>query len=186
MCVRVFLKSVLTFSLSRLHVFLKIISMLFIFSCSAVAAAFVIFFTMKYLDFIKSIFLFVLSHSVMSNSLQPQALKLTRLLCQWNFTGKSTGVGCYFLLQGIFLTQGLNLCLLLLLHWQENSWPLVISEISGLYDWTLSSHIKALKRKQRSLEGEETLSPDYLWISNLLAYTDTRILARLHNRESIS
>ena len=115
-------------------------------------------------------------------SLRPCGLYPSRLLCPWNFPDKCTGVGCYFLLQGIFLTQGLNLCLLLLLHWQENSWPLVISEISGLYDWTLSSHIKALKRKQRSLEGEETLSPDYLWISNLLAYTDTRILARLHNR----
>ena len=26
--------------------------------------------------------------------------------------GKNTGVGCYFLLQGVFLTQGSNLCLL--------------------------------------------------------------------------
>ena len=26
----------------------------------------------------------------------------------WNFPGKSTGVGCHFLLQGIFLTQGSN------------------------------------------------------------------------------
>ena len=31
-----------------------------------------------------------------------------RLLCPWDFTGKNIGVGCYFLLQGIFLTQGLN------------------------------------------------------------------------------
>ena len=30
----------------------------------------------------------------------------------WNFPGKSTGVGSHFLLQGIFLTQGSNLCLL--------------------------------------------------------------------------
>ena len=29
--------------------------------------------------------------------------------------GKNTGVGCRFLLQGIFLTQELNLCLLCLL-----------------------------------------------------------------------
>ena len=36
----------------------------------------------------------------------------------WNFPGKSTGVDCHFLLQGIFLTQGLNLHLLWLLHWQ--------------------------------------------------------------------
>ena len=31
------------------------------------------------------------------------------------FPGKNTGVGCHFLLQGIFLTQGSNLSLL---HWQ--------------------------------------------------------------------
>ena len=30
----------------------------------------------------------------------------------WDFPGKNTGVGCHFLLQGIFLTQGLNLGLL--------------------------------------------------------------------------
>ena len=30
------------------------------------------------------------------------------LLCPWDFLGKSTGVGCHFLLQGIFLTQGSN------------------------------------------------------------------------------
>ena len=32
-----------------------------------------------------------------------------RLFCPWNFPGKSTGVGYHSLLQGIFLTQGLNL-----------------------------------------------------------------------------
>ena len=32
--------------------------------------------------------------------------------------GKDTGVGWHFLLQGILLTQGLNLCLL---HWQADS-----------------------------------------------------------------
>ena len=34
------------------------------------------------------------------------------LLCPWNSPGKNTGVGCHALLQGIFLTQGLNLGLL--------------------------------------------------------------------------
>ena len=32
----------------------------------------------------------------------------TRLLRPWDFLGKSTGVGCNFLLQGIFPTQGSN------------------------------------------------------------------------------
>ena len=39
-----------------------------------------------------------------------------RLLYPWVFSGKNTGVGCYALLQRIFLTQGLNLSLLRLLH----------------------------------------------------------------------
>ena len=46
---------------------------------------------------------------------------LIRLLCPWDFPGKNTGVGCYFLLQGIFQTQGSNLCLL---RWQADSLPL--------------------------------------------------------------
>ena len=40
--------------------------------------------------------------------LQPYGLKPTRLLRPWDFLGKSTRVGCCFLLQGIFPTQGLN------------------------------------------------------------------------------
>ena len=38
------------------------------------------------------------------------------LLCPWDFPGKNTGVGCQALVQGIFLTQGLNLSLSCLLH----------------------------------------------------------------------
>ena len=53
---------------------------------------------------------------VMSASLQPYRLQPTRLLCPWDFPGKNTGMGCHALLQGIFLTQGSNLCLLWLLH----------------------------------------------------------------------
>ena len=49
-----------------------------------------------------------LSLSVMSNSLQPHGLQPTRLFCPWNFPGKNTGLGCHFLLQGIFPVQGLN------------------------------------------------------------------------------
>ena len=44
-----------------------------------------------------------------------------RLLCAWDSPGKNTGVGCHFLLQGVFPTQGLNPCLLRLLHWQADS-----------------------------------------------------------------
>ena len=31
-----------------------------------------------------------------------------RFLCPWDSLGKNTGVGCHFLLQGIFPTQELN------------------------------------------------------------------------------
>ena len=48
------------------------------------------------------------SRLVMSDSLQPHGLQPARLLHPWDFPGKSTGVGCHFLLQGIFPTQGLN------------------------------------------------------------------------------
>ena len=35
-----------------------------------------------------------------------------RPLCPWEFPSKNAGVGSYFLLQGLFLTQRLNPCLL--------------------------------------------------------------------------
>ena len=48
----------------------------------------------------------------MLNSVQPNGLWLARLLCPWDPPGKKTEVGCHALLQGIFLIQGLNPCLL--------------------------------------------------------------------------
>ena len=42
----------------------------------------------------------------------PWTVQSTRLLSPWDSPGKSTGVGCHFLLQGIFLTHGSNLGLL--------------------------------------------------------------------------
>ena len=44
----------------------------------------------------------------MSDSVRPYGLQPTRLLCPWDSPGKNTGVGCHFLLQEIFLTQGLT------------------------------------------------------------------------------
>ena len=66
----------------------------------------------------------------MSNSLWPYWLEPARLLCPWDSPGKNTGVGCCTLLQGIFLTQGLNSCLLkilycrwILYHWATGETP---------------------------------------------------------------
>ena len=64
----------------------------------------------------------------MSNSLQPHGLQPARLLCPWDFPGKKIGVRRHFLLRGIFLTQGFNLCGL---HWQADS--LSLSHLASLY-----------------------------------------------------
>ena len=41
----------------------------------------------------------LLSHSVIADSFQPHGLQPKGLLCPWESPGKSTGVGCHFLLQ---------------------------------------------------------------------------------------
>ena len=60
-------------------------------------------------------------HSVKSNSLGTHGLSPPRLLCPWDSPGKNAGVGCHFLLQGIFPTQGWSLRLL---HCQVDSLPM--------------------------------------------------------------
>ena len=65
-------------------------------------------------------FVILFFHHWVVSLLQP-ICSLSGSFCPWDFSGKNTGVGCHFLLQGIFLTQGSNLCLL---HWQEDSLPL--------------------------------------------------------------
>ena len=64
--------------------------------------------------------------SVVSDSLRHFRLYPARLLGPWDSPGrKNTGVGCHFLLQGIFLTQGSNPHLFRLLHWPAGSLPWV-------------------------------------------------------------
>ena len=53
-------------------------------------------------------------------SLGLHGLLPTRLLCPWGFPDKTTGVGCHFLLRGIFLTQRSNLRPP---HWQVDPLP---------------------------------------------------------------
>ena len=54
----------------------------------------------------------IVSHSVVSNSLQCHGLYPARVLCLWNSPGKNTGEGSHSLLQGIFMAQGSNPSLL--------------------------------------------------------------------------
>ena len=64
--------------------------------------------------------MFLFSHSVVSDSLWPCGLYPVRLLYPW---GKNTGVGCHFLLQGISLTERLNLPQPISWHWHTGSLP---------------------------------------------------------------
>ena len=90
--------------------------------------------------------------SVVSDSLPVHGLWPTRLLCPWNFPGSNTGVGTHFLLQGIYSIQGLNPCLLRLLHWQADSLPLIT--------WEASYHISGhqITEAISGLRTEESLS----------------------------
>ena len=77
-------------------------------------------YTENYMMFVLNCLIYPLllffSLSVRSDSLQFHGLQPIRLFCPWGFLGKSTGVDCIFLLQGIFPTQGLKLHLLQVCH----------------------------------------------------------------------
>ena len=85
--------------------------------------------------------MYVLIHSVISNSLRPHGLQPARFLCPWDSPGKNTGVGCHALLQGIFPIQGLNPCFLCLLQWQAGSLPLVPPGKPDVYSPSLKAFL---------------------------------------------
>ena len=64
-----------------------------------------------------------LSHKYISHVwlLATHGLQPTRLLCPWDFPSRNTGVGCHFLLQGIFPTASPALLAdsLLISHWES-------------------------------------------------------------------
>ena len=66
----------------------------------------------------------MLRQSVMSTLSGPMDCSSPDSSVHGDSPGKNTGVGGHALLQGIFPTQGLNLGLLGLLHWQADSSPL--------------------------------------------------------------
>ena len=77
-----------------------------------------------------------------SNSLQPHGLQPASLLCPWDSPGKNTGVGCHFLLQGIFPAQGKNPCFLCLLHCWVCSLPLAPpGKPNGLIRWIENTQV---------------------------------------------
>ena len=101
------------------------------------------------------------SHSFVSDTLQPYGLQPTRLLCPWDSPGKNTEMGSHSLLQGIFTTQGSNLHLFRLLRQQADSLP---SEPPGKsqYKWLAQGQIPSLfwaqSQHHRILPLEESVS----------------------------
>ena len=65
--------------------------------------------------------IYVCVHVKSRPTVTPQTIQPVRFLCPWNLPGKTTGVGCHFLRQGIFMTWRLNLHLVHLLCWQADS-----------------------------------------------------------------
>ena len=88
--------------------------------------------------------------------LWPHGLLPVRLLCPWDFPGKNTGVGCHFLLQEIFLTQGSIPCLL---HCEVDSLPLShqgsLSSLVAIVE--LLCHIQLCNSMNCSLPGFSVL-----------------------------
>ena len=74
----------------------------------------------------------------------------TRLLHPWDFLGKSTGVGCHFLLQGIFPTQRLNLGLLhcwqILYHLSHQGSPKQVTRTTK--SWLAKTHQRTKKSEK--------------------------------------
>ena len=83
-----------------------------------------------------------------------------RLLCPWDFSGKNTGVGCHFLPQGLFQTQGWNPRLLCLLHWQAGSLPPVPPGKPSFLDGSSSKESAIQQMPVRSLGQKDPLEKE--------------------------
>ena len=91
-----------------------------------------------------SLFLIVCACSVVSSVTPWMVAHQTPL--SMGFSGKNSGVGCHFLLQEIFLTQGSNLRLLCLLHcrwilYTVSPWGSSLCQLSAYWPWAPHSFL---------------------------------------------
>ena len=98
-------------------------------------------YVLKLLSF-HNLYVCLLSCSVMSDSLWSYRLQPARFLCPWNFLDRNTQVGCHFLHQGVFLTQGSNPGLL------HCGWIL----------YHLSYSVRMISISQRKKKGKERIN----------------------------
>ena len=116
----------------------------------------------------------VISSSFLTAPPHANGLWPTKLLCPWDFPGKSTGVGCHSLLQGIFSTQGLNPhhlhCTQIVYRLSNQGSPQlmmqVLKQLSG-NSFLQRSHLECVHR-----EGESFLSRE-LYIHDSKTKGDT-------------
>ena len=83
------------------------------------------------------------------------------------FPSKNTGVCCHFLLQRIFLTQGSNLYLLRLLHWQVDS--LLLCHLES--PWSVNSYLLIEWRVNWFGEVSFVLCLPFLYTKNFMKQT---------------
>ena len=82
-----------------------------------------------------------------------------------DFTGKSTGVGCHFLPQGIFLTQGSNLGLP---HYMQ---------IHGPRDYHFKQNRKTnITCYHLYVESKTQYTLTFVWTRNKLTYVENRLV----------
>ena len=89
---------------------------------------------------------------------------VARLLCPCNFPGKSTGMGCHFLLQGIFLIQGSNSRLL---HWQADSFFFFFWQADSLSLHHLGSPINDKTRLKNLFTSSRSTGVNYMELNEL-------------------
>ena len=104
----------------------------------------------------------LISHSVMSDSLQPRGLWPTRLRCPWNSPGENSGVGSHSLLQGIFLTQesnpGLYHCRQILYHLSHQGSPALIPILDCILNcWDGNFYVYFITIKKCSVKVKITV-----------------------------
>ena len=104
------------------------------------------------------------SCSVVSDSFRSHGLQPAQTLYPWDSPGKSTGVGCHCLLQGIFLAQGSNLgvlhCRQILYCLYHQQYPPGVLLIST--SWQCRGRkAKEFKQKSRNLDKQMKTSPNF-------------------------
>ena len=98
--------------------------------------------------------------SGVSRSLRPHGLQPARLVCPWDSPGNNTGVGCHFLLQGIFPTQGLNrhvFCFVLFLTTKPPGKNWEAPDVLEPYTHSLCSPVHCLLSKARATKPHPCL-----------------------------